>query len=86
MFLLGLPRHNEVPIICSRLFDCVISKIDGNIEKLWFMAYNRTYLPIENEHFREIKSTIEFNGVKFHVTGLDAIPGKPWIPLLDIKL
>ncbi len=85
MILQGLPRHNEVPIVCSRLFDYVISKTEGNIQKLWFMANDKTYLPIENEHFRERKSTIEFNGIKFHVTGLDAIPNKPWVPSLNIK-
>lgn len=82
----GLAKHEDVPIACGRLFDWLVKQTRGNVEKTWSVIHSGTFLPIRDKHFQARKSTLEFNGITFHVVGFDAVPGNEWMPERDINL
>lgn len=84
--LSGMVHNASVPIVCDIFFDWFVEKTNGDIALLWWHLQNGTHLPVEGQHFKERRSTIEFNGIKFHVGGFDEIEVSRWDPDWDIDV
>ena len=83
----GLATHGDIPIASGALFDWLVEKRKGNIREIWTILNGKKFLPIEGRHFQERKSKLEFNGITFHVVGLDdASEASNWNPVCNLEL
>ena len=87
----GLASDPEVPILSGDMLDLIINSTQGDINKIWKIISEESFLPREGRHYSIGRVTPipshgrPFNGVRFGRTPLLPVLGEEqWHPGRDI--